>query len=103
MILLGFERTPAQWRFIFSAWTFMSYVWQCFGVIWIVWGLALTAWTFTTQDTSRMSPGLIVILALVLIVPSAIVFFGAWRFRRWTKRQLAALPRSEQRPPLALP
>jgi hypothetical protein len=87
----GFDRKPEQWRFIFSAWVAMSYAFQGFGALWMVWGLGLTIWVFSNHDTSRMTPGAMVFLGLVLLVPSAIMFFGAWRFRRWIKGQLVSL------------
>ena len=88
---LGFDRTRDQWRFIYSAWAAMSYAWQAFGILWITWGTGLTVWMFATQDTSRVTVGAMVILGLALVLPSAAMFFGGLRFRRWSRGRLAAL------------
>ena len=80
----------------------MPYCWQAFGVIWIVWGLGLTVWIFSTRDTSRVTAGAFVVLALCLVLPFVAMFFGAQYFHRWTRQRLTMLPSSSLKTPLVL-
>ena len=79
-------------RLIYKSWTWQSYLWQGGGVLWLLWGSGLTVWTFTTHDSSKLTGLMIAVLVLVLIVPSAGMFFGAWWVRHWVRERQALLP-----------
>ena len=98
--LLGFrpELAPQKWAFIYRAWIMFTFAAQAYGVLWIVLGLSLTVWALGTQDTSRMNGAGFAFLVAVMIVPSASIFLGAWRFRRWSRMKLAALNLTEDEP-----
>lgn len=89
-----------DWAFIYRSWARWSYGIQIFGVLWIVWGLGLTFWVFARPDARATAPGPLMILAAVLIVPFAIMFFGGLRFRRWVRKRDSTLQGPPQDYPL---
>jgi hypothetical protein len=81
----------ARWIYIYRAQTLWSYGIQVFAVIWVLWGGGLTIWMLTTQDLSRLSAPAFLVLAGVLIVPSAVMFFGGRHIRTRVKERAANL------------
>ncbi|MDR3411340.1 MAG: hypothetical protein P4L87_10435 [Formivibrio sp.] len=87
---------PRNLAYIYDGWLGWSYCAQGFGILWIAWGLGLTVWTVATQGTPKFPLMFMLVIGPVLTVPSAVMFFGAARFRAWVRGRVADLEEQDE-------